>query len=85
MEGSIIRSVDRVRITVQLIDAKSDEHLWARSYDDNARDVLALQSRVAATISAAVRGAIGAHAARDHLTRKVDPEADEADLLERTP
>lgn len=43
VEGSVARSGDRVRITAQLIDGKSDEHLWGDSYERPTRDVLALQ------------------------------------------
>ena len=66
IEGSVIRAGDRVRITAQLIDAASDEHLWSHSYDDSARDVLAAQSRVAAAIAAEVRSAV---AAAEHRRR----------------
>jgi adenylate cyclase len=47
IEGSILREGDRVRITTQLIDARSDEHLWAEQFDRELRDVLRLQSEVA--------------------------------------
>src|SRR4029077_18626080 len=46
IEGSIVRSGSRVRITAQLIEAAVDRHLWAQSYDGDVRDTLALQSRV---------------------------------------
>jgi TolB-like protein/DNA-binding winged helix-turn-helix (wHTH) protein len=39
VEGTVMRSADRVRITVQLIDARSDKHLWADSYERDLRDV----------------------------------------------
>ena len=51
IEGSIMRSGGRVRITAQLIDAAVDKHLWAQSYDGDVRDTLALQSRVARAIA----------------------------------
>ena len=72
VEGSVIRAGDRVRITAQLIDAKSDEHLWSRSYDDSARDILAVQSRVAGAIAAEVRGAVAAKEHRRHADRQVN-------------
>ena len=43
IEGSVQRAGDRVRITAQLIEAPADRHLWARSYERDLRDVLALQ------------------------------------------
>lgn len=47
VEGSVECSGDRVRITVQLIHAPTDRHLWAENYQRDLRDVLALQSEVA--------------------------------------
>jgi TolB-like protein/DNA-binding winged helix-turn-helix (wHTH) protein/Tfp pilus assembly protein PilF len=55
VEGAVIRSNDRVRITAQLIDARSDRHLWAESYERNLGDILALQGRLAQDIADEVR------------------------------
>ncbi len=52
VEGSVLRSGDRVRITAQLISAAKDANLWAQTYDRDLRDVLALQSAVASAIVA---------------------------------
>jgi TolB-like protein/DNA-binding winged helix-turn-helix (wHTH) protein len=46
VEGAVLRSGDRVRITAQLVEASSDRHLWAESYERELRDVLALQGEV---------------------------------------
>ncbi len=51
IEGSVLRDGHRVRITAQLIDARSDKHLWANSYDRDVKDVLALQGDVARAIA----------------------------------
>ena len=51
VEGSVLRVGDRVRITAQLIDASTDQHLWAESYERDVSDVLALQSEVARAIA----------------------------------
>ena len=51
VEGSVLRSGDRVRITAQLIFARTDTNIWARTYDRDLRDVLALQSAVATAIA----------------------------------
>jgi len=51
VEGAAQRSGDRVLITAQLIEASSDRHLWARSYERNLRDTLALQNEVAQAIT----------------------------------
>jgi TolB-like protein len=58
LEASVTREGDRARITVQLIDGKRDEHLWAESYDRTIRDVLSVQSEVAAAIARRVTATI---------------------------
>ena len=55
VEGTVLRSGDRVRITAQLIDASSDKHLWSQSYEGELRDTLALQNQVARTIADEIR------------------------------
>ena len=54
VEGTVARSGERVRVTAQLIHAPTDRHLWARTYDRELRDVLALQAELAASIAQAV-------------------------------
>ena len=51
LEGSVRRAGDQVRITGQLIDAKTDEHLWADIYDRKISDIFKVQSEVAKTIA----------------------------------
>ena len=51
VEGSVRRAGERVRITAQLIDAAKDRHLWAKSYERDLKDVLALQGEVAQAIA----------------------------------
>jgi TolB-like protein/DNA-binding winged helix-turn-helix (wHTH) protein/Tfp pilus assembly protein PilF len=55
VEGSTVRSGDRVRITAQLIDAHTDRHLWAQSFEGPATDVLSLQDSVAQQIAQQAR------------------------------
>src|SRR5205814_10680332 len=43
--------LDKVRITAQLIDAPADKHMWAKSYERDSRDVLALQDELASAIA----------------------------------
>jgi len=81
VEGTVMRAGDRVRITVQLIDAQSDRHLWAESYERDFRDILALQDEVAERIT----GEVGTNLTRGeqpHLASKQtsDPAAHEAYL-----
>jgi TolB-like protein/class 3 adenylate cyclase len=55
IEGSVHRAGGRVRITAQLIDARSDTHLWAESYERDLTDVLTLQGEVATAIARAIQ------------------------------
>jgi TolB-like protein/Tfp pilus assembly protein PilF len=55
VEGSVRRDGDRVRITAELIDARTDQHLWTETYDRDMRDILSLQSHVAAAIAEEIR------------------------------
>src|SRR5712692_4715306 len=50
VEGSVIRSGNRVRITAQLLEARSDRHLWAKAYDQDIREIMSLQHDVANNI-----------------------------------
>ena len=54
VEGSVVRSGDRVRINTQLIHAASDRHLWAHTYDLQLNDVLTVQGELARAIAASV-------------------------------
>jgi TolB-like protein/class 3 adenylate cyclase/Flp pilus assembly protein TadD len=51
LEGSVRRAGGKVRVTAQLIDARSDAHLWADTYDRDLADVFAIQSEIARTIA----------------------------------
>jgi TolB-like protein/DNA-binding winged helix-turn-helix (wHTH) protein/Tfp pilus assembly protein PilF len=55
VEGSVIRSGQRVRVTAQLIQAPTDQHLWAETYDRDLGDILKLQGEVADAIAGQVR------------------------------
>jgi TolB-like protein len=54
VEGSIVKAGERVRITAQLIDAATDQHKWAESYERPLTDLLAMQAEVASAIASAV-------------------------------
>jgi TolB-like protein len=81
IEGSVLREGGQVRITAQLIQASTDQHLWAESYQRDLRGVLALQGEIASAIANKVRAAV-TPAERVRLTsaRPVNPEAYEAYL-----
>ena len=76
IEGSVVQVGGRVRVTAQLIDAKTDEHLWAQSYERDMSDVLALQSEVARAIANAVKVELTPdESVRLASSRAVDPRA----------
>lgn len=79
-----MRSGGRVRITAQLIDARTDQHLWAESYERDWRDVLSLQGEIAQQIANEVR-IILTPGERERLgsARRVDPRAHELYLKAR--
>ncbi len=84
VEGTVERSGSRVRITAQLIDARSDRNLWAESYEHDLRDVLALQSQVARAIAGEIKVDLQPQEqARLAPVRQVDPDAEIAYLRGR--
>ena len=84
VEGTVLRSGDRVRISVQLIDAPRDTHLWAESYERNLRDVLTLQSEVARAVANEIQVKVTPQEqARLLHSRQVDPDVYEAYLKGR--
>jgi serine/threonine protein kinase/Tfp pilus assembly protein PilF len=84
VEGTVLRSGDRVRISAQLIHASTDTMLWAKTYSGGLRDVLALQSEVAAAIAHEIEVELTPQEqARLTAPGVVDPEAYEAFLKGR--
>jgi len=69
VEGSVRKSGNRVRITVQLIEAESDHHIWAERYDRELEDIFAIQDEVTSAIVATLPGRLEADA-RDRAERK---------------
>jgi TolB-like protein len=55
VEGTVVRSAGRVRVTAQLVEAGSDHHLWAKSYERDLKDVLALQDEIAQDVAEQIR------------------------------
>jgi len=84
IEGTVLRSGNRVRITVQLIRAATDQHLWAETYEGNVEDVLRLQDAVARAIVAEIRVKLGPkEEARLGKSPSVNPAAYETYLRGR--
>jgi adenylate cyclase len=81
VEGSVQRTAERMRITAQLIDADSGDHVWAERYDREGTDALAMQDEVATRIVATIAGT------QSVLKRKMYEDAwgaDSSDLDEYT-
>jgi len=69
VEGSVRKAGKRVRVTVQLIDAETDHHLWAERYDRDLEDIFAIQDEVTAAIVSTLAGRVEA-ASRDRAQHK---------------
>jgi len=84
VEGSVMRAGDKVRVTAQLIDAPADKHLWAKSYERDSRDVLAMQDEIAQAIAKEIEVQLTpAEQARLSSAPVVNPEAHDAYLKGR--
>src|SRR5947199_5322542 len=70
VEGSVQRFSNRVRVNAQLLDARTDRHLWGQTYDRDLADVFAIQSEIAKTIA-------------DQLQAKLSPREESA--IQRSP
>src|SRR2546429_2999983 len=69
LEGSVRRSGNKVRVNVQLIDANSDEHIWASDYDRDVTDVFAIQTDLAQKITDALQAKLSS-AEKSRIERK---------------
>jgi TolB-like protein/DNA-binding winged helix-turn-helix (wHTH) protein/Flp pilus assembly protein TadD len=84
VEGTVLRSGDRVRITAQLIEVPVERHIWARSFEGDLRDTLALQNRVARAIAEQIGATVNQQEkAALQNPKAVNPEAYEAYLKGR--
>ena len=82
VEGSVVKAGDRVRLTVQLIDAASDRHLWAHTYEIQASNILTAQGELAREIAQSI-SAIVTPKERDQLSRPHPMKPEVADLYFR--
>ncbi len=81
VEGSVVRSGDRARITAQLIDTRTDKHLWAQSFEGPLGDILSLQDTVAREIAQQTSSVLTPEArAGMSSARHINPEAHDAYL-----
>jgi TolB-like protein len=82
LEGSVRRAGDQVRVTVQLIEAANDQHLWAESYDRGLDDVFAIQSEIALAIADQLKLVLSA-SEQSSLTERPTDNAEAYDLYLR--
>ena len=78
VEGSVRKSGQRARITAQLVDAVTGNHLWADKYDRDLEDIFDVQDEVARTITSTLVGRVG-HAHGDRVQKKGTPNLDAYD------
>ena len=82
LEGSVLVDVDRIRVNAQLVDAQTDEHLWAERFDKERRDVLRVQDEIVARLSRGVGVEMVRNEAERSRCRGVEG-ADAVDLVMR--
>jgi TolB-like protein len=76
VEGTVQRAADKVRVNVQLIDARADSHLWAKTFDREIKDVFAVESEVSQEIADALQAKLSPKEANNLATAPTgDPEA----------
>jgi TolB-like protein/Tfp pilus assembly protein PilF len=76
VEGTVQRAADKVRVNVQLIDARADAHLWAKTYDRDVKNVFAVESEVSQEIADALQAKLSPKEANNLATAPTrDPEA----------
>ena len=68
VEGTVQRAADKVRVNVQLIDARADTHLWAKTYDRDIKDVFAVESEVSQEIADALQAKLSPKEANNLAT-----------------
>ena len=83
VEGSVMRSGNKIRINTQLIDAASDKHLWAQSFESDASDLVSLQDSVAREIAAQTRTRVATLPQPSRAETHIDPAAHDAYLRDR--
>jgi TolB-like protein/class 3 adenylate cyclase/Flp pilus assembly protein TadD len=76
LEGTVQRAADKVRVNVQLIDARADTHLWAKSYDREIKDIFGVESEVSQEIADALQAKLSPNESNTLATAPTkDPEA----------
>ncbi len=78
VEGTVVHSAQRVRVTAQLIRTRDDRHLWSETYERDSGDIVRIQDEVAEAIADQIRGKLATHGQAG--ARRVNPQAYEAYL-----
>jgi TolB-like protein/DNA-binding winged helix-turn-helix (wHTH) protein len=79
VEGGVVRTGDKIRVTAQLVDARTDRHIWAEDYQGDLRDILVLQNDIATAIAHSVQAKIAPpNFSTASAVRQVDPRAYDA-------
>jgi TolB-like protein/DNA-binding winged helix-turn-helix (wHTH) protein len=79
LEGSVVRTGEKIRVSAQLIDARTDRHIWAEDYQGDLRDVLVLQNDIATAIAHNVKAKVApVDSPTVSAPRQVDPRAYDA-------
>jgi adenylate cyclase len=58
VEGSVRRAANKIRVTVQVIDVATEEHIWTEKYDDDLDDIFAVQSEIATKVASSLPGSL---------------------------
>ena len=84
IEGAVVRSGKRVMVTVQLIDATEDRHMWAQRYDRDVGDLLSMEEELSQEIAGQIGATLSTHSlVKTAKSRPVDPQVYELCLLGR--
>ena len=79
VEGSVVRTGDKIRVSAQLVDARTDRHIWAEDYQGDLRDILVLQNNIATAIASSVKIKVTpADSSTASVPRQVEPRAYDA-------
>ena len=74
IEGSVLQSGDRLQVIAQLIDARTDAHIWAADYVRDLQDLLPLQNEIALRLAAAIRAQLGGESGTPHKLPTLPPQ-----------
>jgi adenylate cyclase len=76
VEGSVRRAANKIRVTVQVIDVATEEHLWTAKYDDDLDDIFAVQSEIATKVASSLPGSLTkSHVSVPELERPKETQA----------